>query len=383
MKKNFNPALPTLIYFVGGPGGTSRGIEFSLPTTNVIFFEQRGISCSRPATRKLFLDPKFYSSENTAADALLILDAYEIKKASLYGHSYGTVPATIFASKYPERTNSLILEGVVFKADESLWISPRKVKYMQDFFDSLPKEKQDRIISFSERSDVAKTWFSLIARMTLGVGNFVEGLNGFLDSTVFAKDSTDLELAEQISSMIPKIDITTPAEQNGFGEITMGMISCQEMNMTNTMMSHLLYFKDRKLVPDRMNIDYYSMCIPLGLSKFKKDFYTAEKYPIHVPVTYFLGEFDPATSLDQGLAHFKNAQSSNKQALVLLGGGHTPNIEKVIESSYCKPEVENCEEYKQRFIQVNIFEMAVRGLKISAADIEKLNYSGPAQWIVK
>lgn len=383
-KKEFNPSLPTLIYFVGGPGSSSRGAEFSLPKTNVIFFEQRGISCSRPKTRELFLDPKFYSSEKTAADGLMVLNAYGIKKAAIYGHSYGTVPATIFASKYPQRTQSLLLEGVVFKADASLWISPRKVQYMQDFFDNLTKEKQERILSFSERADVPKTWFSFIARMSLSVGNFQNGLTDFLESTLFAADSSeasDAAVASMFTSMVPKADTTTPAEEKGYGEVTMGMIACQEMNMANPMLSHLLLFKDGRLVPDRNNTERTSMCDPLGLAHNQNNFYSVEKYPINVPVTYFLGEYDPATSLDQGLSHFKNAQSQNKQALIMLGGGHTPNIEKVMESRYCDPTKENCDHYKQQLIELNIFEKATRGIKISKEDIQSFNSAGTDQWV--
>ncbi len=72
-KKVFNPDLPSVIFFTGGPGVSSRSAEFELPDFNVIFFEQRGISCSRPESKTLFLNPKFYSSENTARDALAVI----------------------------------------------------------------------------------------------------------------------------------------------------------------------------------------------------------------------------------------------------------------------------------------------------------------------
>lgn len=385
--KKFDANKPSLIYFVGGPGSSSRGLEFSLPNTNVIFFEQRGISCSRPHTRELFLNPKFYSSENSAADGLKILDAYGIKKAAIYGHSYGTVPATIFASKYPHRTQSLLLEGVVFKADESLWISPRKIQKLEEYFHNLPIEKQQRIISFTARPDVAKTWYSLMGRLTMAVGNFPNGLTEFLDRTVFANpetaEQTDDELAAMLSMMVPKVDTTTPAEENGFGEITMGMIGCQEMNMANAELSHLLFLVDGHLVPDRNNIDRLSMCAPLGLAEYNNDFYSAEKYPINVPVTYFLGENDPATSMDQGVSHFKNAKSQMKQALVMKGGGHTPNIEKVMEAGYCNPNIENCDRYKQQFLEREIFEKASFGLKITNEDLQKFNSAGELKWIIK
>ena len=380
-KKIFNPKLTSVLYLVGGPGGSSRSSEFSLPNTNVIFFEQRGISCSRPSTKELFLNPKFYSSENTAHDALLILNAYGIKKAAIYGHSYGTVPATIFASKYPQRTKALVLEGVVYKADESLWIPQSKIKHIEDYFYSLTLEQQERILSFSEREDVPNTWFSFIARMTLGVGNFQNGLTGFLESTLFNKDEQDdASLAAMLSTMLPKVDTATPAEQQGYGEITMGMVACQEMNLSNPLLSHLLYFKNGHLIPDRNNTELGSMCVPLGLTNIKT-FYSAKKYPIHVPVTYFLGEFDPATSLEQGLSHYNNAQSIQKQALIMKGGGHVSNLEKLIEAGYCDASKPDCIRYKQQKTQSYLFEKAVNAKKITDKDIELFNGLGTSRWM--
>lgn len=377
----FDPAKPSLIYFMGGPGSSSHGSEFSLPNTNVIFFEQRGIGCSRPKTQELFLDPSYYSSENTANDALLILNAYDINKAAIFGHSYGTVPATIFASIFPKRTQALLLEGVVFKADESLWISPRKIGYMQNFFDLLTENQRHRILSVSARPDIPKTWFSYMARMALSVGNFKDGLMGFLDSTVFAtsenQEQADKEFAEAMTDMIPTADTTTPAEQGGLGEVTMGMIACQEMNMADPMMSHLLYFENERLIPDRNNIERTSMCEPLGLAHVEKPQYSAERYPFDAPVTYFLGEHDSATSLDQGLNHFNFSGSKNKQALILLKGGHAPNLELLLESSYCDAKNRNC---KQHQIEVNIFEKAARGEKISSSELQEFNSSGDLQW---
>lgn len=380
-KSKFDPKKPSLIYFVGGPGGSSQKSEFSLPNTNVIFFEQRGIGCSRPQTQDLFLDPNYYSSENTANDALLILNAYNINKAAIFGHSYGTVPATIFASKFPKRAQALLLEGVVFKADESLWISPRKIGYMENFLNSLTETQRGRILSASERPDIPKTWFSYMARMALGVGNFQDGLMGFLNNTIFAatdnQEQADKEFAGMVAGMIPVADTTTPAEQGGIGEVTMGMIACQEMNMADPMMSHLLYFENGRLVPDRNNIERTSMCEPLGLAHVEKPQYSAERYPFDVPVTYFLGEYDSATSLDQGLSHFNFSKSKNKQALILLKGGHTPNLELLIEASYCDSKSRNC---KQHQLEVNIFEKAARGELISSGEIQEFNSSGDLQW---
>jgi hypothetical protein len=99
-----------------------------------------------------------------------------------------------------------------------------------------------------------------------------------------------------------------------------------------------------------------------------------------VPTTYFIGEFDPATPKEQGLNHFRNAQSLQKQALIMAGGGHMPNIEKVMEASYCNPTIEKCERYQQQLIELYIFEKAARGLVVSQADLDLFNNAGSSQW---
>ncbi len=384
-KKKFDPTKKSVLYFVGGPGGVARRNEFSLPNTNVIFFDQRGVACSLPPTKEMYLDPKFYSSENTAKDAAMVLNSIGIKKASIFGHSYGTVPATIFASKYPKRTSSLILEGVVFKADETLWISKRKIKLMEEFFYSFPKDKQEKLISVTERNDMPKTWFSYMARMGMGTGNFKNGIKGFLDETVFKatddQEASDAEFAQMMTSMIPTVDLTTPAETYSNGDVMMGMIACQEMSMANPEFSHLLILKDGHFIPDRNNTDRKSMCAPLHLENNTNEPYTAEKYPVNVPVTYFLGEYDPATSLDQGLRHFKFSKSKQKQALIMPEGGHTPSLEMVIESGYCSNSKDvDCDRYKQQIIQASIFEKAVNAEIITPQDLQNFNQAGEKKW---
>lgn len=381
--KKFDATKTSVIYFIGGPGSSSHGNEFSLPNTNVIFFEQRGIGCSRPLTKELFLNPQFYSSENTAQDALMVLNNYRVLKAAIYGHSYGTVPATIFASMFPERTKSLLLEGVVFKADESLWISKRKIELMENFIHELPENKRQRILEFSARADVHPSWFSYIAKMTMAVGNFKNGLMEFLERTIFDASLSDEYLASMLNGMIPsKPNLTTPAEESGFGEITMAMISCQEMSMANPNMSHLLHFDKEHLVPDKFNFEREDLCRPLGLENIIKPQYSAELYPISptIPTIYFLGEYDPATSLAQGLSHYYWNQSKNKQVLISMHGGHAPNLELLTQAMYCDSTNKGC---TQQNIEISLFEKSIAGKKIKLQDLEKINKKAERKWITQ
>lgn len=387
MKKKFNPKLQTLIYFIGGPGAATRGYEFDLPNTNIIFFDQRGVACSLPPTRAMFLDPQFYSSEAIANDALMILNDLQVEKVAVYGHSYGTVPATIFASKYADRTLSLILEGVIFKADESLWVPQGKINLMQEFYDSLSEQQKNLIIKVSRRDDIPKNWFSFMARTAMAIGNFKNGMYEFLNQSVFSADINDENalstFAKMMTDFVPKVDLTTPAESFTYSDVMRAMVACQELGMSQPEFSHFLNFENGRFVPDRNNIDNQSNCVPLGLDLNKAQPYTAEKYPVTVPVTYFLGAHDPMTSLEQGLRHFQNAASVQKQVLIMLEGGHNPNLDMLMKFRHCHYKngtFDFCEKDEQLLMQIELFEKAVVGGYISEAEIEQYNSNGPNRW---
>ncbi|MES3037746.1 MAG: alpha/beta hydrolase, partial [Bdellovibrionota bacterium] len=117
--KPFNPDLPTYIYVDGGPGQNTHGMmpDYFDDRMNEIRFDQRGLGCSTPETYELYKSAYLYSSENNVRDMDAIRHSYGIKEWSVYGVSYGTVPATMYGSKFPEQTVSVVLEGVVGRTE--------------------------------------------------------------------------------------------------------------------------------------------------------------------------------------------------------------------------------------------------------------------------
>ena len=382
-KKRFDPGMPTLVYIVGGPGGTPRGTEFQLPNSNVLFFDQRGTACSRPETRNQFVNPHFYSSENTAHDILMILDSYQINKAVIYGHSYGTIPGTIFASKYPARVEHLILEGVVFHADATLWDAPRRKTNIERFFYSMSLAEQRKVLAISARSDVPKYWFSFMGRIMLASGGFASKFRTFLDQTLFQssdnQNETDHSFVEMMNNVVPKIDPNAPDEEFFYGDVTMGMLGCQEMNMADPDLGELI-FENGHLVNDKINLERISICSPLGLDQVTGDFYRAEQYPFVTPVTYLLGEEDSLTVIDQGIAHFKNSESLNKQMLIMSEGGHMPNLDQLMEASLADQTPESQKHYRQQLNEQVIFEKIIRNRRITHLDLVDYNNSGDRKW---
>lgn len=375
-KKTFNKNLPSVIYFTGGPGVSSRNTEFSLPNTNLIFFEQRGVSCSRPNRVELFLDHNFYSSENTAKDALEIIKSYGLKSVVIYGQSYGTIPATIFASFFPKNTSALILEGVIYEGDKSLWNSEIKKNLLQDFYNNLSDEKKERILKLSINNFLPANWFSKLGGMLLYMNDGIDIFKIFLDNVLSMEDE-NLKSFIQIFYPNDKME-----EVFSFGDVMMGMIGCKEISMSNPQLSRTLVFNGNQLVYDQQNEDREYSCRPLHLENWQGPHYQASHYPVRVPTFYLLGENDGATDLDQGKRHFENVAKNKKFMLVMEKGGHLPSLALLKDNRSCDPEIEvdQCQTFKQNNIMVEIFEDIVRNRQINKELISKFNEAGPLIW---
>jgi len=132
------PAAGTLVATEGGPGypaTESRADYLALfgplrPTRDVVIMDNRGtgrsgaIDCEplqHAVTLTIadigacgrFLGPAapMYSSALAADDLAAVLDALAIARIDLYGDSYGTYFAQVFALRHPDRLRSLVLDG--------------------------------------------------------------------------------------------------------------------------------------------------------------------------------------------------------------------------------------------------------------------------------
>ncbi len=352
--KPLDHQYPTLLFFIGGPGTSSRTTPMDLSKTNIIYFEPRGVSCSRPDSRDDFYNPAFYSSEAIARDAREILKSLGISLVSVYGHSYGTIAATIFASYFPEYTKNLILEGVISQANQSLIQSSLKQKYLQQFFNSLDLEMQDKIIDLGSRV-VPANWFSKVGNMMLYLNSGLVSYRKFLDVILSFDEGT---FKQMINSFY------YPAEEDAlyFSQVTFGMLSCQEtLAVQKDLSTYLVFNEKKKLRYDRENSFSEHHCEPLDLNHHSGDFYSAAKYPVQAPVFYFLGETDGTTDLEQGLYHYKNVPQKERHLLVMKEGGHLPNLNFIKENRPCNRNQKDnqCEALKPNQLQTEIFNSIV------------------------
>jgi proline iminopeptidase len=95
----------------GGPGNDCRQEEdVALKIAEkyqAILLEQRGTGLSMPEK----LDSNSIHLEAYLRDILFVMDSLKIRSAKFYGHSWGAVYASTFATIYPEKVRNLTLTG--------------------------------------------------------------------------------------------------------------------------------------------------------------------------------------------------------------------------------------------------------------------------------
>lgn len=114
-----NPDDKPIIYLHGGPGYNSVGFEITTAQKlsengfYVITYDRRGEGRSSDKNAE-------FSFNETFDDLNLIYDKFNLKSASLIGHSFGGVIATLYAEKYPHKTKSIILVSMPLSMQETL-----------------------------------------------------------------------------------------------------------------------------------------------------------------------------------------------------------------------------------------------------------------------
>ena len=99
-----------VLFLHGGPGagfGDKSKVFFDKRRYNVIFFDQRGSSRGKP-----FGSIENNTTQDLVRDINLILDKLGFDKVYIFGGSWGSTLALVYAVKYPERVRGLILRGI-------------------------------------------------------------------------------------------------------------------------------------------------------------------------------------------------------------------------------------------------------------------------------
>ena len=107
-----------IIFIHGGPSGNSTLFEATTAQKladkgfYVLVYDRRGEGRSTDP------DATFTYAE-VFQDLNSILKKYDLKSATLIGHSFGGLVATLYTAKYPQKVNSLVLAGALFSQQET------------------------------------------------------------------------------------------------------------------------------------------------------------------------------------------------------------------------------------------------------------------------
>lgn len=342
--EKYDSSKPTYVFFLGGPGQNSHqsmSFKFNFFKTlgyNFLLMDQRGISFSKFNSSDDALNTENYSSVYTAKDMLSVIDSLGLKKVSVYGASYGTIPATIFASLFPERTTSVILEGVVFDGDKTIYQDLHRVKILQRYYNSLPealKEKIDYLISEKKMNEYELPGTLMAILMMYGedlLPFYTKVLNrAFIENEFKSKAdlvkawgdiSNETFPAKKSYSIIPpklsndicyKIEDSTDVNQ---------ILMIKEFGASELTSFTTFTLKNRKIEPvphsGYVKSDTYKNWPE------SKIYYSAKEYPVRTPLFYLQGTYDGATPVTGATLHFKNTPTEKSQLFLFKGSPHMP-----------------------------------------------------------
>lgn len=378
--EEFRPEYPSMIYFVGGPGGSAHQFQINLPNWNIIYFDQRGTACSQFSTLEQALNGSLYSSEMIARDAEYIRQHLGIQQWSVYGHSYGTVPATIYAHLFPTATKALVLEGTVSSGTSDLWNAPRRLKILQSFYDHLPNDLKKVVQTISAGVSNELT-FSQIAFSFFYLDDSLKLILNYLNDMKVA-------LLPSPANSEAKLDLPGTALENlGSSPNNYTAITCRELSGMKGDSNFYYQFINEKFTINRSISDQEARqqkCQTFGVtaeSSLVKT-YQAADYSVNVPTTYFQGTTDGATTANQAVHHYKKAAQGPKQILIKINGGHTPNIGLISKNlTDSAPEEPGPNSELIKTTQQKIFTLALTAQPIPQSLLESVNQLSDLKWV--
>lgn len=150
IEESGNPEGEPVVFLHGGPGGSinEKSRRFFDPKYyRIIAFDQRGTGKSTP-----FLSLENNTIFDSVKDMEVIREELNIETWYVFGGSYGSTLALVYALFYPKKVKHLILRGIFLgrQADiDWLYINGPKNFYPEEyknFVDFIDKDKKDHLV---------------------------------------------------------------------------------------------------------------------------------------------------------------------------------------------------------------------------------------------
>lgn len=382
----FNPSLPTVIFVDGGPGQNTHQIEDILPSTqfNQINFDQRGVGCSTPDTWEQYSDVSLYSSENTVRDMDEIRKAYGLNQWSVYGVSYGTIPATIYASNYKAHVRSVTLEGVVGTV-ENLGRFGYKAEKWNLVLKSLNQNQRlafDKIITSNDEKKIKilLEYFGMSGYRDAGFKQLKDRiLNKLFPEAGGFNEDFYREIKKNFLARQNRFK--TPQQPGAVDDNILTIFYCKELGAFDKDKYTIDYnYEDGFFEkPTTTRSTWKDDCHKHNIREQDQHIYDEADHPIFTPVYYLQGSHDAATIAAGAWAHWKKVPKSKVFFMFSIKGGHNPGLSRV-DSEISEIKSSHQELYRKAFMSEGIDIDFIKNLNTQIYKNEKNDYLKIVNW---
>lgn len=377
-KRPYNPSLPTFVLFTGGPGQSShffggKSDYYANLDFNFLLFDQRGIAFSRPINEALWKDPAFHSSVNNARDLEEIRKFLKIEKISVYGASYGTVPATIYGNLFHSSTRSVVLEGVVFDGFDA---TPQRDNFILNlvsrYFFSLPTALQDKLSRISDDIILPKMWFPTYVSAFLTFSGTAQ-LTDLTELLIGAAKVDDKDFLVEFTRLQSILNSGASSSKSLDEDLVNFMLMAKEFGFTNREVITQMILEEGQIKKQKLgNLSGYVVeARNLGLPLDVASTYRASDYPVYAPIYYLNGARDGATIPPWVIKHWKTVPKNNAYLFLLQQGGHMPGGQILQFDSDLSGKAQDQAQYF-----FNLFKRMLNGDPINQMDILDFNKKG-------
>jgi proline iminopeptidase len=371
----FNPNLPTAVLIDGGPGGNSHGNPQILDSKwNELHFDQRGLGCSSLERLEDYMNPRFFSTDYIVLDMDEVRKDFGLSTWSLFGSSYGTLPATMYASKFPNSTKAVVLEGTVFDAHD-IHNPEWKVSKYNEVFSRLTDAQ------IQEFEDLLQTprWRQLFAFYLNEVVYSNKGfrkLLTFFNNAISPSGKADLNFLSKTEERLNQWSNSPyPQAPQAIDTQIHRIIFCKELGDMHNITDWDYNLETNRFFTFRRQTDPAEKCISRGVNFSDETPFVASQYPIRVPVTYFQGSHDGATLARGAIKHWQSVpQTSAVNFLLRTKGGHGPNLSNIVFPD--NPTLKN--------LSIELMIEGLSGLKVDSSLVTRINGELPAEdrWVL-
>lgn len=291
------------------------------------------------------IDIAQYNSSSIAKDLNALKTALHLKKWNVYGTSYGTYVAQVYANNYPEDIQSLILDSSI--SDIAQYYDQNTANFMNSLDKVFDACRNDPNCN-EQYPDLEKVFYNTIDKLSKNPIT-VDVDKKIIPSGKFTYNAEDFKISIQQALYSKKLIQVLPLLITEFNHgnkkalsslvtafsgalgLDYGMYYCVSCNET-------LKFNSLSEF-DKKSLNYKGL--KGGLSFYRSDFKVCEKwnfgmtqnnsendlskfYASNIPVLIFSGEFDPITPPSNGLMLSKKLK--NSFFVAIPASGHVPSF---------------------------------------------------------